>query len=186
MYLFLIYLLSSVSHNVQNFFKLSSHIGSCTVGDIFYICQRGITPDQLLITFNSLCSSTKFIFEVSFDETISFLDVLITSRTNGFINRSVFPKPIWNGQYAYLKSFRRLSSRIHKICTEDMVDDEIRSIKSYLFGNGYPKSLWWSICSPNMPSQQHKQLRESGFFYQAVIYRRCARRHGSNTIIRGC
>lgn len=79
------------------------------------------------------------------------LYVRLIRRTNGFIKRSVFLKPTWNGQCTHFYNFmplnrkrslfRGLSVRANTISSEDTNNDEIKSIRLILIENCYPKKF---------------------------------------------
>ena len=82
------------------------------------------------------------------ENSIPFLDVLLTRRPDMTLKRSVYKKSTWTGQYTNFNSFvplkykrnliRTLFHRALKLCTEDTLANEIELIKNTLKLNGYP------------------------------------------------
>ena len=82
------------------------------------------------------------------DNQIAFLDVRLTRRTDGSLQRAVRRRKTWTPQYTNFKSFipirlkqnvvRCLTSRARDICSEDTLEPELVSIKSIFRENGYP------------------------------------------------
>ena len=118
------------------------------VDDILLICDDQTEADSLLAEFNSLHSNLRLTSEQESDNSISFLDILITRKEDGFIKRSVYRKSTWTGQYLNFYSFcpirykrglvRTLFIRAKKICTSDCLDVELDKITNILLENGYP------------------------------------------------
>ena len=112
------------------------------------ICDQQTEADSLLAEFNRLHSNLWLTSEQESDNSISFLDIFITRKENGFMKRSVYRKYTWTGQYLNFYSFcpikykrvlvRTLFIRAKKICTSDCLDVELDKITNILLENGYP------------------------------------------------
>ena len=78
------------------------------VDDILLIRDEQTEADSLSPKFNSLHSNLRLTSERESDNSISFLDILITRKEDGFIKRFVYRKSTWTGQYLNFYSFVRL------------------------------------------------------------------------------
>ena len=113
---------------------------------VFYDSNKSLT--DILEVFNSAHPSINFTYEAEQDGTIAFLDVLLTRQEDGSIQRSVFRKTTWTGQYIHFQSFvpmkikrnliRCLYERACKICTPESLPKELDIIRETLRQNGYP------------------------------------------------
>ena len=121
------------------------------VDDIFVICDTNANIQDILYTFNSCHPSAQFTCEMERNNELPFLDILIRRNNDGSIQRKVYRKPTWTGQYLhYLSSvplkYKRnliqcLANRAMRICTPDTISDELEYIEEILLTNGYPKQF---------------------------------------------
>ncbi|CAH8627432.1 unnamed protein product, partial [Dicrocoelium dendriticum] len=117
--------------------------------DIFCITHKDISLEDILAEFNGAHPAIKFTYELEQDGQLSFLDVHLSRRTDGSILRKTNRKKTWTGQYTNFSSFvplkykrnlvHCLTSRARKICSEDALEDEMKSIQNTLRENGYPE-----------------------------------------------
>ena len=128
---------------IDSFFLDKRH-----VDDTFVICDNKCDQNVVLQVFNSCHPSIKFTIEAETEETISFLDVRLTKKIDGTLNRSIHRKPTWNGQltnfYSWVPISRKrnliisLATRIRKICSPESIEEEIALLRKTLLVNGYP------------------------------------------------
>ncbi|CAH8568118.1 unnamed protein product [Dicrocoelium dendriticum] len=119
------------------------------VDDIFCISDSHLCTDELVRQFNSAHANIKFTLESECNNSMSYLDVQISRRSDGSVQRSVHRKTTWNGQYTHFASFvplsqkrklvRCLTERARRICSEDMLSDELNFVRSLFDRNGYPE-----------------------------------------------
>jgi predicted GIY-YIG superfamily endonuclease len=80
--------------------------------------------------------------------TLPFLDVLLKRRENGTLQRSVYRKASWVGQYINFHSFvplhrkrnlvKNLATRARKICSNETIQEEMDFLHMTFLQNGYP------------------------------------------------
>jgi hypothetical protein len=97
---------------------------------------------------NKAHKDLKFTVEVEENDSINFLDVKLQRREDGTLSRGLHRKPTWTGQHPHFKSFapikqkralvRTLFNRLHRIVTDDRVEQEEIALKKTLIENGYP------------------------------------------------
>ena len=120
------------------------------VDDTFALFHKETDFKKFLNSLNSLHPSLKFTFEKEINNTLSFLDVLVTKSENHFVT-SVYRKPTFTGQYIHWNSFGpkqrksnlidTLTHRALKICSASTLQQELNTIRTILAGNGYPEYL---------------------------------------------
>ncbi|CAH8855958.1 unnamed protein product, partial [Trichobilharzia szidati] len=116
--------------------------------DTFIICDDNTDIELITKEFNSCHHAIKFTSESENNSEFHFLDVFLKRRSDGSLQRSIYRKPTWNGQYTNFHSWvplRRkrnlihsLSSRIRRICSSDTIDGELERLRQVLIENGYP------------------------------------------------
>ncbi|CAI2738933.1 unnamed protein product [Dicrocoelium dendriticum] len=116
--------------------------------DIFVVADQSVDLDAVIDRFNRAHGSLQFTYEKELNDQLPFLDVLLTRRADGSIQRQVYRKKTWSGQYTNFHSFvplrykrnliRCLTTRAHRICSEDKLDNELTLIQNLLRENGYP------------------------------------------------
>ena len=119
--------------------------------DIFIITEEKSDHSYLLKIFNDSNSSVKFTVEEETNAALPFLDVLVSKRSDGTLQRTVYRKPTWNGQLTNFHSWcplkykrnliRTLCSRARRICTPDTFDLEMNKLRSTFEANGYPRKF---------------------------------------------
>lgn len=82
---------------------------------------------------------------------MAFLDVFMSRREDGTIQRKVYRKATWTGQYTNSNSFVRvrqkknlvqcLLDRVVKMCSDDSTEEEKEFIFNTLLENGYPEQF---------------------------------------------
>ena len=106
--------------------------------------------ETFLTNLNSLHTSLKFTSEKEVNQSLPFLDVLVTKSTNNFTT-SVYRKATFTGEYIRWNSFgpktrktnliATLTHRALKICSQSSLQQELDTIKSLFLKNGYPESV---------------------------------------------
>ncbi|WP_204107578.1 hypothetical protein [Streptococcus dysgalactiae] len=101
-----------------------------------------------LIQLNNVHGNIRFSLEEEQNESLPFLDIRITRRPDGTIKRSVYRKSTWTAQYLHFNSFvpisykrglvRTLFNRARRICSEETLQEEFKTLQSALTENGYP------------------------------------------------
>ena len=121
------------------------------VDDISVICDTDANIQDILYKFNSCHPSAQFTCEMERNNELPFLAILIRRNNDGSIQRNVYRKPTWTGQYLhYLSSmplkYKRsliqyLTNRAVRICTLNTISDLLEYIEEILLTNGYPKQF---------------------------------------------
>ena len=118
------------------------------VDDIFCIADDDIDIDALMDQFNRAHKLLTFTIEKEVNNQLAFLDVRLTRRIDGSLQRDVYRRKTWNGQYTNFKSFvpirqkqnlvRCITFRARNICSDDTLEQELAFIKNIFRENGYP------------------------------------------------
>ncbi|CAM0512587.1 unnamed protein product [Fasciola hepatica] len=105
----------------------------------------------------------RFTMETEIEDTLHFLDIKITRNNDGTMARSVYRKETWTGQCLQFDSFvsveyerglvRTLFQTARHICTEDMIDNELRQLKESLTRNAYPDAFIEKHSKPKLIRQ---------------------------------
>ena len=121
------------------------------VDDIFIIHNACTSLEELIDCFNNAHAALNFSGDQETDDNFQFLDVELVRRLDGSIQRGIYRKSTWSGQYTNFHSFvplrykrnlvKCLAYRAHKICTEDKLTTELRLIRQVLMENGYPEAF---------------------------------------------
>ncbi|CAH8432023.1 unnamed protein product [Dicrocoelium dendriticum] len=143
------------------------------VDDIICISDWTTKPQDIIDCFNNAHPNAAFTAEEENNNQMNFLDASLIRRTDGSIQRKVYRKPYWTGQYMNFHSFaplsqkrtlvRTLTDRAYKICSEDTIKAELARIKEALLENGYPERFietHMKRCIPKVSKQtvEKKQL----------------------------
>ncbi|BHF62769.1 hypothetical protein SprV_0200575500 [Sparganum proliferum] len=112
------------------------------VDDIFCLSDGTTDTEDLVQKFNSSHPSLKFTAEAETDNEIAFLDVLLHRQEDGSIQRRVFRKKTWAGQYVNFHSFvplnikrnlvQELAARIGRICSPKAIEEELQQLRNTL------------------------------------------------------
>ena len=118
------------------------------VDDCFGAFFNASDCERFLDQLNNLHPSLEFTLEMEEHGKLPFLDVLITKKNDAVLT-SVYRKKTFNELYQRWESFspeRNKINLIHmlvhravKICSKQLLDDELNNIRSILLDNGYPK-----------------------------------------------
>ena len=120
------------------------------VDDTFALFQDEMDSETFLTNLNSLHTSLKFTSEKEVNQSLPFLDVLVTKSSNNFTT-SVYRKATFTGEYIRWNSFgpktrkinliATLTHRAFKICSKPSLQQELNTIRSIFLKNGYPESV---------------------------------------------
>ncbi|BHF59188.1 hypothetical protein SprV_0100214400 [Sparganum proliferum] len=118
------------------------------VDDIFCLADGTTDTEDLVQKFNSAQHWLKFTAEAEADNEIAFLDVLLHRQEDGSIQRRVFRKKTWTGQYVNFYSFVPLNikrnlvqgfaARVRRIRSPEAIEEEFQQLRNTLRENGYP------------------------------------------------
>ena len=121
------------------------------VDDIFAVVDSHSDLDVLITDFNRAHNLIQFTSEAEDRNVFNFLDVSLKRREDGTLQRSVYRKSTWSGQYINFHSFtdlkikrnlvRCLTFRARKICSEDTLQAELLFLAETLKRNGYPEQF---------------------------------------------
>lgn len=121
------------------------------VDDCFCLCKSRRQAVQILRQLNQAHPNLRFTMEQECDNQLAFLDVLVSRNPSGEVDRKVYHKSTWTGQYLHFSSFtpihhkralvKTLYSRARKICSPENLEDELNRIKLVLGENGYPRKF---------------------------------------------
>ena len=120
------------------------------VDDTFALFKKVSDFDNFLSNLNSLHPALQFTFEKETNNSLPFLDVLVSKSDSQFIT-AVYRKPTFTGQYIHWNSFgpqkrktnliNTLVHRALKICSDSTLTNEIDFIRLVLIDNGYPEFI---------------------------------------------
>ena len=118
------------------------------VDDILVISRSPAHTYELLATMNNLHPNIRFTVESEKNNQLAFLDISMCRRADGSIQRAIYRKSTWTGQYMHFHSFtpiafkrglvRTLFARVRNICTADTLEAELSQLTRTLKENGYP------------------------------------------------
>ena len=117
---------------------------------------------------NALHPNIHFTMECEQSNTLSFLDLKIRRLQDGSIEKTIYHKPTWSGQYLNFNSFspiqykkgliKTLAYRIHRLCSKNVIETEIAKLKSNLLENGYPSQYIVKHIKQNCEPRAEKQI----------------------------
>lgn len=120
------------------------------VDDILLISNHKEEAESFMSLLNSIHPNLHVSCEHE-DQGLSFLDVHLTRRPDGTIQRRIFRKATWSGQYMHFKSFapieykrglvRTLFHRARMICSPECLETEQQFLTETLQANGYPEAF---------------------------------------------
>ena len=133
------------------------------VDDIIIIGDKCEDVNRLLKELNTSQKHISLTCEEEKNNQLPFLDILISRRGDGSIQRSIYRKPTWTGQYLNFHShcpihykrglIKGLFNRINRICTSDTIEVETRLLTNTLMNNGYSFKFInrWKGCNTIRP-----------------------------------
>ena len=120
------------------------------VDDCFVLAENEEVVDKVFSILNGVHKKIKFTVEKETNDELAFLDILVKRQDNRFLT-SVFRKKTFTGSYLNFQSncsmkrklnlIRTLCHRAIKICSPELLANEINQIKLLLNKNGYPQEL---------------------------------------------
>nr|VZI17964.1 unnamed protein product [Spirometra erinaceieuropaei] len=143
------------------------------VDDIFCLADGTTDIEDLVQKFNSAHPSLKFTAESEADNEIAFLDVLLHRQEDGSIQRRVFRKKTWTGQYINFHSFvplnikrnlvQGLAAKMRRICSPETIEAELQHLQNTLRENGYPdrfilRNIGERIAKPTVATAEKKDV----------------------------
>ena len=120
------------------------------VDDTFTVSKY--KKDETLAELNKIHEKTNFTAEEEYDETLPFLDCLLTRAVEGNIKTSVYKKATHTGQYINYYShqpksvktsvIKTLTKRAKLLCSEkDDLENELHYITTTMELNDFPRNL---------------------------------------------
>ena len=116
--------------------------------DTFTIWSHGHEElDKFLQHINSINPKIQFTMEKEVDGKISFLDVLVSRKSDGKLDHQVYRKPTHTDRYLHFQSnhhpkqkrgvIKTLIDRAKHICNQPHLNSELKHVQSALLANGY-------------------------------------------------
>ncbi|CAH8564888.1 unnamed protein product [Schistosoma intercalatum] len=87
------------------------HLYKRCMDDTFIICEEDMDLNKVLKSFNNCHPSIQFTLEAEANNEFHFLDVRLKRMPDGFLKRSIYRKPNWNGQYTNFHGWVALSRK---------------------------------------------------------------------------
>ncbi|CAH8586727.1 unnamed protein product [Schistosoma guineensis] len=104
----------------------------------------------------------------------------MTRKQDGTLKRSIYRKPMWNGQLSNFHSWVPISrkrnliitlaTRIRRICSPEVVEKELSLLKAILIKNGYPSIFIDKNMKPKMPKPRTTTV-EKKIFYMNIDFK---------------
>ena len=122
------------------------------VDDTFAFIKPNL-EQEIQLALNSFHENIKFTYELEQDNSISFLDVLITRENDGNMETGVYRKPThtdvylnWNAHAPNIwktSTVRSLAKRAFKVCSNDIsLNTELNHLETiFINNNDYPKRV---------------------------------------------
>nr|CAX83715.1 reverse transcriptase [Schistosoma japonicum] len=120
---------------------------SLYVDDTFIVLTDKINTIKILERFNNVHPSITFTLEKEHNDNISFLDILLTRKTDGTLKRSIHRKSTSVCQYTHFYSavllrykrnpVKSLTHRSRWIFSEDTVEEKLSTIRNMLSMKAY-------------------------------------------------
>ena len=122
------------------------------VDDTFAFIKPNM-EQEIQLALNSFHENIKFTYELEQDNSISFLDVLITRENDGNMETGVYRKPThtdvylnWNAHAPNIwktSTVRSLAKRAFKVCSNDIsLNTELNHLETvFINNNDYPKRV---------------------------------------------
>nr|VZI02612.1 unnamed protein product [Spirometra erinaceieuropaei] len=143
------------------------------VDDIFCLADGTTDIDDLVQKISSAHPSLKFTAESEADNEIAFLDVLLHRQKDTSMQRRVFRKKTWTGQYINFHSFvplnikrnlvQGLAARVGPICSSEDTEAELQQLRNTLRENGYPdrfilRNIRERTAKPSVATAEKKEV----------------------------
>ena len=133
---------------------------------LFLYSKNRTDVDLFFIYMNKCHPNIKFTMELEINNTVPYLDILITRHSNGKLTTKVYRKPTYTGLYLRWDSFvpkqykkglvKCLLNRTWHICSSvENFDQEVDFIRSILAKNGYPLNFIDTITKNFIQSKLH-------------------------------
>ena len=142
--------MQKIEHQLLSQTHCTVHIWKRYVDDCI-----AILPNNQVTLFsnyiNSIDGNIQFTCEEEVNQQLPYLDLLLHRQQNGSIKFSVFRKETHTGKYLSYNSYHHeshkrsvitsLVSRAFKLCSSDMLEEELDYIRNGLLRNGYPNYM---------------------------------------------
>ncbi|BHF69251.1 hypothetical protein SprV_0301229400 [Sparganum proliferum] len=150
------------------------------VDNIFCLADDATDTEDLVQKFNSAHPSLKFIAEAEADSEIALLDVHLRRQEDGSIQRRVFRKKTWTGEYVNFHSLvplnikrnlvQGLTARVRRICLPEAIEEEPQQLQNTLRENEYPdrfilRNIEERATKPTVATAEKKE--QGSFFVSA-------------------
>jgi hypothetical protein len=146
------------------------------VDDIILITNSRQQAEEFLDELNHLHPNIKLTIEHERDDTLPFLDLLLKRNSDGSIQRSVYRKATWSGQYLHFHSFApirykrglviTLFERARRICSKETLGEEMRFLNNTLNKNGYPSGFISKFSKPRSLNKAAPTVAKKKVFLQ--------------------
>ena len=117
------------------------------VDDTFAVFEPANKSEEFLTSLNNIHCSLKFTTEMEHENAIPFLDINV-QRTGNELHRSIYRKKTFTGLYTRFDSFcpmnqklstlKSLVARAVKLCTPELLEQEMDKLRSIFMNNGFP------------------------------------------------
>ena len=117
------------------------------VDDTFAVFESANKSEEFLTLLNNIHCSLNFTTEMEHENAIPFLDINV-QRTGNELHRSIYRKKTFTGLYTRFDSFcpmnqklstlKSLVARAVKLCTPELLEQEMDKLRSIFMNNGFP------------------------------------------------
>ena len=104
------------------------------VDDTFVLCRNKNDAEQILADMTNAHPNIKYTIKVKANDKNSFLDLKLKRLTNGSIEKTIYHKETWSGQYLNFNSYcpvqhkrglvKTLAYRVRYLCSESVVNSQ--------------------------------------------------------------
>ena len=130
------------------------------VDDTFAVFESTNKSEEFLTLLNNIHCSLKFTTEMEHENAIPFLDINV-QRTGNELHRSIYRKKTFTGLYTRFDSFcpmnqklstlKSLVARAVKLCTPELLEQEMDKLRSIFMNNGFPIKIINKYIQQAMP-----------------------------------
>jgi hypothetical protein len=158
------------------------------VDDTFVVWPHGEEElHNFLNHLNNIHPNIKFMMEVEQNQSLPFLDVLVSRRPDGSLGHRVYRKPMHPDLYPHAKSAHNpaqkkgvltsLKQHAWKLCDTDSLDEEIEHLKKTFQKNGYSNhNIRQALHKKDKPwPQQEKPTSFARLLYQGATSHKVSR-----------
>nr|CAH8856182.1 unnamed protein product [Trichobilharzia regenti] len=123
---------------------------------------------------NEIHPNIKFTMEYEHNNEFNFLDLNVKRTNEGTVEKSIYRKETWTGQYLHYNSFcpisykrglvRTLYDRARKLCSPNRVEEELVFVEKCLRENGYPKGFIQKYSREKDEKEKHPTVEKKKVF----------------------